>query len=121
MLVKLIVVMPATNSTFEIFFILLKLIRTYLQSKMKQNRLNYLIVFSAYKNQLDRIDLIEIVPTFVDRMRTDDVHLKGSTIMDKILTLFPSFHVVFLFFRSVLLVLLYTMFVTYNHVSSNLW
>ena len=68
---------------------------------MKQSRLNYLIIFSKFNNQLDRIDLIEIVSTFVDRMRADDVHLKGSTIMDKILTLFPSFHVVFLFFRSV--------------------
>ena len=66
-LAKLILVMPPTNPTSERSFSLLKLIKTYLRSTMKQSRLNYLMILSAYKSQLDQIDLIKIVFTFVDK------------------------------------------------------
>ena len=66
-LAKLILVMPPTNPTSERSFSLLKRIKTYLRSTMKQSRLNYLMILSAYKSQLDQIDLIKIVFTFVDK------------------------------------------------------
>ena len=64
---KLILVMPATNSTSERSLSLLKLIKTYLRSTIKQSRLNHLMILSAYKSQLDQIDLIEIAPTFAGK------------------------------------------------------
>ena len=66
-LAKLILVMKATNSTSERSFSLFKLIKTYLPSAMKQSRLNHLMILSAYKSQLDQIDLIEIISTFADK------------------------------------------------------
>ena len=66
-LAKLILVMPVTNSTSERLFNLLKLIKTYLRSTMKQSRLNHWMILSAYRSQHDQIDLIKIASTFVDQ------------------------------------------------------
>ena len=47
-LAKLILVMPATYSTSERTFSLLKLIKIFLRSTMTQGRLNHLMIVSAY-------------------------------------------------------------------------
>ena len=65
-LTKLILVLPATNATNERTFSLLKLVKSYLRLTMKQSRLNHLIL-SAYKNQLDQLDLTKTVSDFISK------------------------------------------------------
>ena len=65
-LTKLILVLPATNATNERTFSLLKLVKSYLRSMMKQSRLNHLIL-SAYKNQLDQLDLTKTASDFISK------------------------------------------------------
>ena len=66
-LTKLILVLPVTNPTSERAFSLLNLIKSYLQSAMKQTRLNHLMILSAYKNQLDQLDLTKIALDFINK------------------------------------------------------
>lgn len=66
-LAKLILVMPATNATSERTFSLMKLIKTYLRSTMRQDRLNHLMILSAYKDRLDQLDLIKVASSFIDK------------------------------------------------------
>ena len=63
--------MPATNYTSERTFSLLKLVKTFLQSTMTQGRLNHLMILSAYKNRLDKMDLRKVASIFVQK---DDGH-----------------------------------------------
>ena len=65
-LTKLILVLPATNATNERTFSLLKLVKSYLRSTMKQSRLNHLIL-NAYKNQLDQLDLTKTASDFISK------------------------------------------------------
>ena len=65
-LTKLILVLPATYATNERTFSLLKLVKSYLRSTMKQSRLNHLIL-SAYKNQLDQLDLTKTASDFISK------------------------------------------------------
>ena len=51
-LTKLILILPAINTTSERTFSLLKLIKSYLQSTLEQSRLNHLMILSAYKNEI---------------------------------------------------------------------
>ena len=55
-LTKVILVLPATNVTSERTFRMLKLINSYLRSKMKQGWLNHLTIFSVYKIASDFIN-----------------------------------------------------------------
>ena len=66
-LTKLILVLPVTDATSERIFPLLKLIRSYLRSTMKQSRLNHLMILSAYKNQLDQLDLTKTASDFINK------------------------------------------------------
>ena len=59
-LTKLILVLPAKNTTSERASSLLKLIKSYLRSTMKQSKLNHLMILRAYKNQLDQLDLTKL-------------------------------------------------------------
>ena len=49
LLMKMILVMPATNTTSERSFSALRRIKTYLRSTMKQERLNSLMVLHVHK------------------------------------------------------------------------
>ena len=66
-LAKLLQVLPATNSTSERSFSLMKLIKTYLRSTMKQCRLNHLMILSTYKDRLDKLDLKKIASDFINK------------------------------------------------------
>ena len=66
-LVNLILVMPATNSTSERSFSKLKLIKTYLRSTMGQSRLNHLVILSIYKEKLDELDLDIPIMEFIKK------------------------------------------------------
>ena len=66
-LVNLILVMPATNSSSERSFSMLKLIKTYLRSTMGQTRLNHLMIQSIYKDKLDELNLTTPAKLFIDK------------------------------------------------------
>ena len=66
LLMKLILVMPATNSTSERSFSALRRIKTYLRSTMKQKRLNSLMVSHVHKDLIDALDLSQVANEFVE-------------------------------------------------------
>ena len=62
---KLILVMPATNATSERTFSALRRIKSYLRSTMSQVRLNHLMVLHVHKALTDTIKLENIADEFV--------------------------------------------------------
>ena len=64
-LLKVIMVMPATNALSERSFSTLHRIKTYLQSMMSQERLNPVCYLNVYKEETDDIDLINIALSFI--------------------------------------------------------
>ena len=58
---------PATNATFERSFSKLKLLKTHLGSSMSQALLNHYMIFSAYKEHVDTLDLPALAKEFVLR------------------------------------------------------
>lgn len=57
-LIKLVLVAPATNSVSERSCSTLRRIKTYLRTTMSQNRLNNTIILHTYKEELDKLDMI---------------------------------------------------------------
>ena len=70
LLMKLILVMPATNATSERSFSALRRIKTYLRSTMKQERLNSLMVLHVHKDLIDALDLSQVANEFVEGNNT---------------------------------------------------
>lgn len=64
-LVKLILVMPATNATSERAFSALRRVKTYLRSTMTQKRLNHLMLLHVHKDEVDCLDPHSIGRSFV--------------------------------------------------------
>jgi hypothetical protein len=64
-LAKLILVCPATNATSERSFSALRRAKSYLQSTMKQMRLNNIMVLHVHKDRTDALDLVDIANDFV--------------------------------------------------------
>ena len=62
---KLVLVMPATNATSERSFSTLRRLKTYLRNSMTQQRLNNLMVLHVHKDLTDRLDLASIVNEFI--------------------------------------------------------
>ena len=65
LLLKLILVMPATNATSECSFSALRRVKTYLRSTMTQNRLNNLLLLHVHKEYMDSLDLKSIINRFI--------------------------------------------------------
>ena len=65
MMVRLILVMPATNAANERSFSTMRRIKSYLRSTMGQARLNHVMVLHIYQEQLDELDLTAIANEFV--------------------------------------------------------
>ena len=66
-LLKLVLVLPATNATSERGFSSLRRIKTYLNSTMKQERLNGSMVMHIHKESVDKIKLVDVACEFVSR------------------------------------------------------
>ena len=64
-LMKLILVMPATNATSERSFSALKRVKTYLRSLMAQSRLNHLMILHVHKEMTDSLNLVDCANDFV--------------------------------------------------------
>jgi len=63
--VKLLLVMPATNAYSERSFSVMRRLKTYLRSTMGQARLNHIMLLHIYKTQLDSLCLPSIANDFV--------------------------------------------------------
>ena len=53
-------VMPATNATFERTFSTLKWIKTYLRSTMMQARLNHLMIMHYHQDATDGLNMADV-------------------------------------------------------------
>ena len=62
---KLILVMPASNATSERSFSALRHVKTYLRSTMGQERLNNLMLLHIHKELTDDLDLKDVVTEFI--------------------------------------------------------
>ena len=66
-LVKLMLVMPATNAVSERSFSALKRVKTYLRATMTDNRINHFLVLHAHKGLTDKLDIGKVADEFVNR------------------------------------------------------
>lgn len=64
-IVKLTLVMPATNASSERAFSSLRRVKTYLRSTMTQPRLNHLLILSAHSDKTDLLSLRDVANDFV--------------------------------------------------------
>ena len=64
-LMRLILVMPATNATSERSFSALRRVKSYLRSTMLQERLNYLMLLHVHKDRTDILCLKSAINDFV--------------------------------------------------------
>lgn len=64
-LLRLVLVMPATNATSERTFSSLRRVKTYLHSTMTQERLNHLLILHIHRDATDALDLCAIGNDFV--------------------------------------------------------
>ena len=64
-LVKLLLVMPATNAGSERAFSALRRVKTYLRSTMCQQRLNHLMILHIHKDHTDGLNLVDVANDFI--------------------------------------------------------
>ena len=64
-LIRLILVSPATNATSERSFSALRRLKTYLRSTMTQQRLNHCALLHVLREECDELDLRDIAKDFV--------------------------------------------------------
>ena len=65
--VKLMLVIPATNAISERSFSSNKRVKTYLRATMKDNRLNHLMTLHVHKCRTDELNLISLDNTFISK------------------------------------------------------
>ena len=61
---KLILLVPATNAVSERSCSTLVRVKTYLRSSMIQERLNSCLVLATYKEEVDKLNLVEVANQF---------------------------------------------------------
>ena len=64
-LLKLLVVMPATNAVSERSFSATRRLYTYTNTNMSQSRLNHMIILHVHKTKTNSLSLINIANKFV--------------------------------------------------------
>ena len=64
-LVRLLLVMPATNAESEQSFSAVRRIKTYLRSTMSQQRLNHLMLLHVHQNRTDGLNLVDVANDFI--------------------------------------------------------
>jgi len=64
-LLKLIMVMPATNAVSERSFSAMRRLYTYTRTNMSQNRLNNMMVLHIHKEKTDALNLLSVANEFV--------------------------------------------------------
>ena len=66
-LVKLILIMPASNDVSDRSFSSLKRIKNYLRSVATNNRLNHLLILHIHKLLTDGLDLTKVTDEFIEK------------------------------------------------------
>ena len=66
-LVKLLLVMPATNAVSERSFSAMKRIKSYLRSTMTNNRMNHLMIMHVHKDKTDKINMKHTANSFIGK------------------------------------------------------
>ena len=72
-MIKLVIVMPATNAISEISFSAMRRLYTYLRTNMGSSRLNNAVVLHIHKARLDKLSMVDVANDFVfesDRKKT---------------------------------------------------
>jgi len=64
-LCKIYLVNPATTSTAERSFSLLRRLKNYLRTTMMQQRLNHCLILNLYKDRVDCLDIESLVNEFI--------------------------------------------------------
>ena len=64
-ILKLILIMPATNATSERSFSTLQRVKTYLRNTMSQQRLNNLMLLHVHRDLTDTLDLSAVANDFI--------------------------------------------------------
>jgi len=64
-LVRLLLTIPSSSAEAERSFSSLRRLKSYLRSRMKQNRLNHLSVLYVHKDKLDTLDVDEVAKAFI--------------------------------------------------------
>ena len=62
--IELLLIAPATNAVSERSCSALRRIKTYLRTTMTQNRMNNTIILNTYKEELDKLDVIQVAYEF---------------------------------------------------------
>ena len=65
LVMKLLLVMPATNASSERSFSAMRRVKSYLRSTMGQERLNHLMTLHVHKESTDSLNLVQVVNEFV--------------------------------------------------------
>ena len=76
-LCKLIVVNPVTSAAGERSFLIARRLKTWLRSRMNQERFSNLTVLNIFKGRTDRLSTIDMVKEFTDR-NTNRKHNFGT-------------------------------------------
>ena len=76
-IVKLVLILPASNATSERSFSKMKLIYDYLRSTMSQERVNHFMILGIYPELLDSMDSTKIAGEFI-RRKTRREHVFGK-------------------------------------------
>ena len=63
-LIKLLLIAPTTNAVSERSCFTLRRIKTYLRTTMTQNRMNNTIILNTHKEELDKLDMIQVANEF---------------------------------------------------------
>ena len=66
-IVKLLLVNPATSATGEQSFLMARRVKTWLRANMKQQRFNNVAIWHTHKVRTDKIRLLDLANEFVQR------------------------------------------------------
>ena len=64
-MIKLVVVMPATNAVSERSFSAMRRLYTYLRTNMGSSRLNNVMVLHIHKGRLNKLSMVDVANDFV--------------------------------------------------------
>ena len=90
LLLKLILVMPATNAVSERSFSAMRRLKYYLRSNIGKDRLNHMMLLHVHKTRTDSLNMIQIANSFAaseHRQRIfgtfSDIDLSGASVLQK--------------------------------------
>ena len=77
--------LPATNASSERSFSLLRLEKSYVRATTAQDRLNRLIILSAYRENFDELNLKDVAREFIHKNDTRNYYFEKYKCFDPFL------------------------------------